>query len=268
MKRFSKVDNFEAAWRRDGFVVINDLFPKPDLTDFKTEIAKLFAARFERDINDVEVGLDVVRSGYESSRPKWQECAKRLWNLPALAHLAGLHEVCDLVRKLGLRLPVYSTPPEVRIDMPNDQQYMQPWHQDWRYGQGSLNSITMWTPLHDVARIHGALEIAGGSHILGYLDVEELQKPRRFSIIDKRFSGDGGKMIEVAFGETVIFSQFLAHRSSANTSNIPRITFQLRFSDLLDKAYVEQGYAAPQSSAIVWSQLPSADALRSLFSFN
>jgi phytanoyl-CoA hydroxylase len=265
MERFSKADDLTGAWRRDGFVVIRDLFPKQALTEFRAEVAQLYAARFEHDVKDVEAGLDAIRSRYATARSKWQECAKRLWNLPALARLAGLREVRDLAEKLGLRLPAFSGPPEVRIDMPHDEQYKQPWHQDWRYGQGSLNSITMWTPLHDVSCIHGALEVAAGTHGLGYLEVEELQNPRRFSIADKRFSSENGQAVEVSFGETIIFSQFLAHRSGANTSTIPRLSFQIRFSDMLNKAYLEQGYIAPQTSTIVWTKLPSADDVRAAF---
>jgi ectoine hydroxylase len=191
MQSFQIDDDQKETWRTKGFLLIPALLPEVLLTELKWEIYALYLARFEMPQDEVELGLRVILDRYESHKTEWRQCANRLGSLPALARIAGAPELLALAKQLDLSYPIFSTSPELRIDMPGDDQYRQPWHQDWRSGQSSFNAITMWFPLHSIDADLGPLSIVPGSHQHGLLASEELTNPRRFRISDTRFICDG-----------------------------------------------------------------------------
>ena len=202
---------------------------------------------------------------YESEKEMWRPCARRMFDLLSVYSLAANPYVAKLLKKIGLKTPMISTRPEVRTDMPGDEQYMQLWHQDWRYGQGSLNAVTIWVPLHKVGVENGAIEVIPKTHLLGYLETEELSNPRRFLIVDARLKNLLSCPVELEFGESVVFSQMLVHRSGYNRTNLPRLTVQLRFVDYSEDSFVENGFPAPTSSDLLWKHPPSAEDMKRVF---
>jgi ectoine hydroxylase-related dioxygenase (phytanoyl-CoA dioxygenase family) len=150
--------------------------------------------------------------------------------------------------------------------MPQDQQYMQPWHQDWRSGQSSLNSITIWVPLHDVREENGAIDVMPQTHRWGLLQTEELSNPRRFLVNDPIIEGCQYFPAEIKQGESVAFSQMLVHRSGFNRTNQPRITVQLRFGDYAEPHFVARGLPVPAGSDLLWNPPPSEREMKQVFS--
>lgn len=247
-----------AQWQRDGVLLLRGLFSRDEILALRRQIVALYQARFGR-LAEGSENDSVIVDTYVGDKSGWRQCARRLPNLPGLYRLAGEPLLLEVARKLGLAEPVFSTAPEVRVDMPNDAQYMQPWHQDWRYGQASFNSITLWTPLHDVRREHGALEVVKGSHLKGLLKCVELPNPRRFVIEDAGLEEAKADTVEVELGDTLVFSQLLAHRSGTNSSSRPRLSFQLRLADLAEKNFIDNGFRAPQTSELIWERIPTKD---------
>jgi phytanoyl-CoA hydroxylase len=188
-----------------------------------------------------------------------------MWDLLGVFSLAAKPEVRDVLLVLGLEGPMISTRPEVRTDMPADEQYMQPWHQDWRYGQGSINSVTFWIPLQDVTVENGTIDVMPGTHVLGVLENEELHNPRRFSVTDPRIDGLPYEPAELSFGEAIAFSQLLVHRSGHNTSGAPRLTIQSRFTDFAEPHALRNGLRVASSSELVWDAPPNEADARAAF---
>ena len=48
--------------------------------------------------------------------------------------------------------------------------------------------------------------------------------------------------VPLNFGEAVVFSQFLVHKSGYNLSDTVRFSVQLRLTDLAQKEYAKRGY--------------------------
>jgi phytanoyl-CoA hydroxylase len=172
-----------------------------------------------------------------------------MWDLLGVYSLAAGPAVDTALRKLGLGEPMISTRPEVRTDMPGDEHYMQPWHQDWRYGQGSVNAVTIWTPLRDVGVENGTIDVMPRTHLLGYPETEELEYGPA----------------EMRFGEAIVFSQRLVHRSGFNRSGRARVTVQTRFSDAAEPDFVRRGFPTPAGSELVWDAPPSRADVESVF---
>jgi phytanoyl-CoA hydroxylase len=261
LQRFSIHDDFAPFYRKHGYVVFTDLHGRDELLRARDQIFALFARRFA-DVNDDDLREEaLLEHFYERVLDRWRECARRMWDLLGVYSLAASPSVDDVLRRLGLAEPIISTRPEVRTDMPGDERYMQPWHQDWRYGQGSVNAVTIWTPLRDVAVENGTIDVMPSTHVLGYLETEELADPRRFSIVDEHIHQIEFVPAEMSFGEAIVFSQFLVHRSGFNSSGRARVTVQTRFADAGQADFVRQGFPTPTGSELVWDKPPSrADA--------
>jgi ectoine hydroxylase-related dioxygenase (phytanoyl-CoA dioxygenase family) len=265
LERFSIHDDIAGFYRENGYVVLTDLHSTGEVVRAREEVFALFARRFA-DINEEGLSEErLLEHFYDSERDRWRECARRMWDLLGVYSLAAGPAVTSVLHTLGLGEPIISTRPEVRTDMPGDEQYMQPWHQDWRYGQGSANAVTIWTPLRDVGVENGTIDVMPRTHLLGYLETEERSNPRRFSIVDPLIDDIPYEPAEMRLGEAIVFSQLLVHRSGMNTSGRARVTIQTRFSDAAEPEFVRNGFPTPQSSALVWDAPPSREVAEAVF---
>lgn len=265
LERFSVEDDVRDFYRRNGYVVFTDLFTGEQLDRAAEEIIGLFARRLGVSATSLDDARAVLVEQHLTSRDRWRECASRMWDLLGVYGLAAEPRVERALRGLGLEAPAISTRPEVRTDLPGDQDYRQPWHQDWRYGQGSINAVTIWTPLHDVSRTDGTIDLIPGSHVRGFLETELLTNPRRFAIADPGLDAEEFVTAEMQAGEAVVFSQFLVHRSGHNTSDRARLTMQTRFSDFAEPRFVAAGYPTPRGDDLVWDEPPDAAELAAAF---
>jgi len=264
MKKFMLSDDISDFYCEEGYVVLADAFQQQEIEQARADILDLFESRF-RSVNKTEKrGVELLTHHYDQDKELWRECAKRMYDVLSIFRLAGKPEVAELLQKLGLQKPMISTRPEVRTDMPNDNQFMQFWHQDWRSGQGSLNSVTIWVPLHKVGVENGTIDIIPRSHVLGYLDCDEIPV-RRFSIPEARLKGMPYFPVELEQGEAVVFSQMLVHRSGYNRSALPRLTTQLRFVDLADQKFLTNGLTYPTGSEMRWRIQPDANDMITVF---
>lgn len=265
MKKFTLSDDFASFYQEEGYVVISDAFSAPELAAIRTDIFDLFESRF-REINPAGLrGIELMAHYHGENRAAWHQCARRMYDLLGIYRLACKPQVLEVVSKLGLAKPMISTRPEVRTDMPRDEQYTQGWHQDWRFGQGSLNSVTFWVPLHDVSEENGTVEVMPGTHTMGYLACDELLNPRRFVIPEDTLAGRPFFPVEIKQGDALVFSQMLVHRSGYNRSGQPRLTTQIRFVDYAERRFVEQGLPSPVSSDLLWEATPSAADMAAIF---
>ena len=240
-------------------------FTPEELQPVLDDLYQLFETRFAKLDSLGLKGEELISHYYGPAKAVWRQCAKRMCHSLPLAALAGQEKVRALLRRIGLKDPMFLSYPEVRTDMPDDEQYMQPWHQDWRSGQGSLNAVTIWVPLRDVSTTDGAIEVIPGSHRWGLLEVEEIPNPRRFSIIDSRVSEPETVTMDLHFGECAVFSQMLVHRSGRNSSGRPRLSLQLHYSDRGERHFIDNGYKQALNSELVWDEPPDAAAMKEIY---
>ena len=242
LKKFSKenIDQYVDFYKKEGYVIFTDLFTSSELKGLVNDLLSIFENRFVGISS--QKGVSLLYSEYSKNKEMWRECASKMWDVFGVSQCATKQDVLKALINLKLRFPIIATRPEVRTDMPNDVEYQQPWHQDWSYGQTSLNAVTLWIPLQDVSKKNGTIDVLPGSHLLGLAPVIEKQNPRRLEVVDQKFIKRKFKTVELKMGECVVFSQFLLHRSGSNTSDLPRITFQGRYADHSDLFYIANGF--------------------------
>jgi hypothetical protein len=265
IEAFSKCDpELWTHYKKNGYVLIDNLFSISELNCVSEDLREVFCNGFNIGKNDQSLE-EILLLTYLKDISLWKACATRLWDSFSVNNLYSSHSVKEVMKKLRIQNPIYSTRPEVRIDMPGDNQYRQDSHQDFCYGQSSLNSITVWTPLHDVNVSNGTVQIFPGSHLEGLREVTVLKNPRRFQINDTL---DETKFvdIEIPFGVSVIFSQFTIHRSGTNSSKSPRLSFQGRYADLSDAHFRDKNYYQPEKDNISITNFPSVEEVKGFFS--
>jgi len=170
--------------------------------------------------------------------------------LPSTTQLACSPLLLDISKQLKLVQPAVMRSYNLRMDMPNEQQFMFHWHQDITYLLGSKNSVTYWVPLTPVNEHQGSIELIEGSHRHGLVPFHytgEGSPPLSKSMspkdicLDAEPTGDA-KTIEAEPGDIVVFSQFLLHRSTPNHSNQIRWVSQVRHSDFQEADFREAGF--------------------------
>ena len=174
--------------------------------------------------------VDVCRL-YRERKPLWVVAYDQLRYMPAVYELAL--KVAPLVNQAGIAMPSIGAKIVVRADIPNDDNWNFPPHQDYPFNGGSLNSVTVWMPFQNCDIEHGALQIVPSSHIRGELPEKDnllIDPPKECDYIDA----------PVRLGEALVFSQMLLHRSGYNRSNEVRFSIQLRFNDLASEEYLKR----------------------------
>jgi phytanoyl-CoA hydroxylase len=244
-------------FKKDGFIVY-DLKEKNILRQLRNRFLSTFdktsKINLNKSINDDQHIIDLYNS---KNRKYWTGVYDIIKLDPLLYKLASSNELLTTAKKLSLKDPSFGTRPQVRVDMPNDEKFSFKSHQDYPFNLGSKNSIVAWIPLQTVTKENGAIQIARSSHknFKTYLygknnkfniDIGKNVKKKiidknhyKLSLDDKKFNFES---IKLKFGQVLIFSQFLVHKSGENTSNRIRFSVQLRYTDLSDKDYAKRNY--------------------------
>lgn len=192
-------------------------------------------------------------------------------NLIELSAIGALEELTDAVRSLGLRKPVFSTPPLVMLSSrhtaKNSGYWRLPAHQDWRSIQGSLNCLVVWIPLVDVSEEMGPLSVIPGSHLKGLLPSV---KDEWYAHVDPEYTPDDAFIsVPMKAGDALCFSAFLVHRSGVNTSDRIRYSLQYRYNDLDERTFADRGYPNPYTTRpqfdLITPGFPEPDAVRAMF---
>ena len=238
----------------EGFIVIKGQNANEDLSSLAEGITRLGKFFFDHDFR-----LDSpIKNEFQNQIGPFY---KVLRYLPELFRLASSKTILKLVSDLGLEHPLTMNSNNVRFDPPDNRALFH-WHQDTTYLLGSTNAITIWIPLTGANKFQGSIEVIPGSHKSGLFPFRFTNglpdKRTRVSPKDIYLTEDPKEtplMIEVEPCDLVVFSQMLLHRSTPNFSNHPRVTTQLRYSDLKDGEFRNADY--PFGDVTNITQVPS-----------
>jgi len=170
---------------------------------------------------------------------------------PSVKRLASNEWICDVSAQLmGTPLASCCHFVNVRMDLPGEEKYLLPPHQDFPYIQGSLNGVTWWIPFVATPLELGPPSWIAGSHKQGVLkvnayDYEQTGRSggRSFKIVgEDRFEHAQYRNEPVAFGEALILHTLVVHRSEINASKVARVNVQVRFDDALATESFSRNY--------------------------
>lgn len=230
-------------FQRNGFLLLRNVLSAEARSMLEHDI---------RTVGDAFFGATPVPFDLKGYQPKHPIHRGAFYNMlrytPSLNVLSGCQEIVNMSRELGLKTPMVMKASNLRMDLPNEDEFLFHWHQDITYLLGSLNSLTYWIPLTPVNKLNSTIEVIPGTHRSGivpfkYAGSEALQKSKVMSPKDIRLQKEPQEpsiFIEAEPGDVVIFSQLLLHRSTPNRSNLSRWAVQIRHTDI-DPQFIAAG---------------------------
>lgn len=270
-------DHLIAVYRRDGFVVVPGLFPPSRREQVLCAIAETFRLRatslgLGSPAGEGQAAFSELLAGlFDRDIPAYVAAAKLTQSLASVHQMGVSSELMAVVEALGLGLPAISTRPVIhymadRLKIPGGYQKTPP-HQDWRSVQGSLDGITVWTPLFDVGLNDYPLEIVPGSHLEGLQD--STPDMPNYRVRPDLYSEADFRPLELAAGDAVVFSGFLLHRTGETGGENVRVSLSFRFNNVAEPHFVRRGYPDRYiyraDPAIVTPEFPSAEELAKVF---
>lgn len=178
--------------------------------------------------------------------------------LPSIWQIAYDKSIYEILLRIGIKNPILCQKPNLRIDCKKlaiaTEYYKLPAHQDYKGMQGSINSVVISIPLVDVDKNLGALQVLPESHKNGFLkskgSMENKTGLEALQAVEVELGSVDSKFLSIyqKQGDALVFSSFLLHRSGTNILDTPRYTLLLKFNDLEDRHFIEQGFVSPTKS--------------------
>jgi len=245
-------------YRKEGWVLIKNLF---DITEDLLPIHQYINQLIDIKLN--QLGLkpeennsqwirnkDFLRVAH-ANREKAGEIYRACRHLLPLHKLSLKSQVLELASKyMNTEFINYLPYTAVRIDIPGENKYLFPWHQDYPYTQGSVDGVVIWLPLFDVPLDHGNLRIIPHSHTSGVRKVYLVDPTNKMKNGARTISIVGEEELdtkpyiasEVNVGDALIFSTLLLHRSTPSKSEDVRWTIQLRYANFSNQDAISRGW--------------------------
>jgi ectoine hydroxylase-related dioxygenase (phytanoyl-CoA dioxygenase family) len=270
-----------ADYKKNGYVVVRQLFDKKDVASIHRDTREVFGIQFGRLFGTelrhaCEMGnedfsrlmFDLFNQDFEL----FSNCSKQVQHLISLHELGVSNRLVEVLRELGLQRPILSVRPCIlmnsrHLDKAGDRgrYWRLPSHQDWYYSQGSLDSVTVWLPHVACNKEIGALELLPGSHLWGLQPAEG-----SYGEMDRECPDDQYVSHEMEPGDVLIFVSLLVHRSGVNSTAMVRWSSQFRFNNLLEPTFAERKFPNPfayhPTRVLATSGFPTKEKLKEFFS--
>ncbi len=150
----------------------------------------------------------------------------------------------------------------IRMDLPREEKFMAPWHQDYLSQFGSYDGLVFWAPLVNITQDIGPIKVLINSHKEGLLPVyyentESINTAYGMRICDeekliKQYE-DVDLICEV--GDLLIIDFKTIHKSGFNVSDKVRWSMQIRYFNFNDPLGVSKGWPSGLTTGKKLSQI-------------
>ena len=264
-------------FNKDGFLILKNFFDKEILREIYTEARQLFAVQIKRilgktvDINNSNEFEQAMFEFFEKDFTAFVNTGKQTQHLISMHRLGTDEKILGLLKELGYEFPTIAVRPAMQFNSRHLSKGGSHWklgaHQDWRTGQGSLDSVVLWFPLVDCGADLGSLQIITASHTGGLMKADTTGY---LGSIQEEIPEDKYVQTEFETGDLLIFSAFLIHRSGENITQNIRWSIQLRYNNIAETTFQERGFPMPYiykpEENLVTPDFPLKEQLENVFS--
>jgi ectoine hydroxylase-related dioxygenase (phytanoyl-CoA dioxygenase family) len=269
--------SLQDQYKRDGYVLLKGFFDPADLNALYRDARQVFARQIQHvvgqpvDIDDRDAFENAMYEYFERDFAGFVSTGKTVQHLISLHRLGVDENLLDAVRSLGLAEPVIAVRPAMQfnsrfLSKDGSTHWKLGSHQDWRTGQGSLDSLVLWFPLVPADAALGALQIIPGSHTRGLMAANTTGYA---GSIQEELKEEDFVQTEYELGDLLLFSAFLIHRSGNNVTRNIRWSVQLRYNNLAEPTFIERGYPMPYlykpQEELVTPDFPSVAQLEAVY---
>lgn len=244
------------AYRRDGYVLVRGLIPEGVRTDALVAIDQLLCAKWPAFSPSgrkcVAVDLHAkIRDLAGADRPLLGRIYDGIRKVAPFWCIAGGNELVEAARQLlasdtvGLAFRGCG----IVLDLPLEDRWRSPWHQEYHSQMSSLRGLTAWLGLVPVTTAMGPVELLPGSHHAGLLAVrcpDAMNANRNYAEtfaipdVDGLVSSYGVSSYETDPGDVLFLDFLTVHQSGYNRdAERSRISGQVRYFNMLERSAVE-----------------------------
>lgn len=264
-------------FRQDGFLLIRNFLDKSVVENIYREAREIFATQIRHvtgrtvDINDRDAFENAMFEFFEKDFIAFRNTGITVQHSLSLHQFAVSEKIVNLLKEVGIEQPVVGARPAMQfnsrfLSKDGSKHWKLDAHQDWRTGQGSLDSTVIWFPMVDAGADLGALQVIPRSHTWGLL---ESSTSGYQGGITAQLNDEDFVQTEFQVGDLLIFSAFLVHQSGNNITNNIRWSVQLRYNNLAEATFIERGYPMAYiykpESELVTPDFPTVEQLEATF---
>ncbi|GAA4407810.1 hypothetical protein GCM10023187_28870 [Nibrella viscosa] len=264
-------------YKKDGYLLLKGALNKDVVSAIYREAREIFAIQIQHvlgqsvDIDDRDAFEAAMFAFFEKDFNAFVSTGKTVQHTLSLHRLGVSDEILDFVRAIGVAKPVIAVRPAMQfnsrfLSKDGSTHWKLGAHQDWRTGQGSLDSVVVWFPMVPAGEEIGALQVIPGSHTSGLMQASTTGYAG--SITDE-LREEEYIQTEYEVGDVLLFSAFLVHRSGNNVTRNIRWSVQLRYNNLLEQTFINRGYPMPYiykpQEELVTPDFPTAEQIKGIY---
>ncbi len=271
------MSSIKQQFNEEGFVLLKNYLDKDIITEIYTDARKIFAQQIKRvtgktvDIDDRDTFEKAMFEFFEKDFNAFVNTGKTVQHTFSLHKLGVSPVLGSLLQEVGLANPIIGARPAMQfnsrfLSKDGSKHWKLDAHQDWRTGQGSLDSAVIWFPMVDAGADIGALQVIPGSHKIG---LKESSTSGYQGGITADLNENAFVQTSFEVGDILIFSAFLIHQSGNNITDKIRWSVQLRYNNLDESTFIDRGYPMayiykPETD-LVTPNFPTVSQLESVF---
>jgi phytanoyl-CoA hydroxylase len=271
------MSSLQQQFNENGFVILRGFLNPEDTAPLYKEARQTFATQIKRvlgkdvDIDDKDNFENAMYELFNADFDSFVSTGKNVQQSIALYRLNTDERLINILKDLGLSNPNIAVKPAMQFNARFLSKGGTHWrlgaHQDWRTGQGSLDSIVMWFPLVPCNSDLGVLQVVPKSHKHGLMASTGVSYE---GALAQDYPDEQYVETDMNPGDLLVFSAMLVHRSGNNTSNNIRWSVQYRFNNLDEPTFIERGYPQPYlykpQDELITPNFPTVEQLEQLYS--
>ena len=250
------------SFRRDGFVIVRDFYDaRVEVEPIQRAIHSILALllrKYQVPVIQDDFAPECFDSGYQAllalERRIGGEVYDAVKQIPAFVRLVASAKNEAAVRQLretdsaGIAAAGYG----IRIDNPGEELYKAPWHQEYPAQFRSIDGIVFWSPLLEVTRDLGPVEVLRGSHREGLIrvhtrDPRNPEKSGAYALILENEEQHVDRYESAAPlmrpGDVLIMDFLTIHRSGTNRTKRSRWSMQIRYFNFEHPSGISIGWS-------------------------
>ena len=220
-----------ASFKENGFILLKEVFRPEDCQ----KTANILSEYTEEVVRLSSTGEDVTDRWYLKHRTDNGVLYDIYQRFPVVRRFCENLEIVDFLREY-FRKSVYLYVSSY-LYKPGDRDNVVPWHQDFLSRPRESEKVLAWISLDHSDQSNGCLEVIPGSHKSGFKEWYRVKGQTHHDRINLSEEESGKKeYIITAPGDVVLFSNYLVHSSSQNTSDKPRRVLRFVYKSLDDNS--------------------------------
>jgi ectoine hydroxylase-related dioxygenase (phytanoyl-CoA dioxygenase family) len=228
-------------YNQNGYLILRGFLSEADINDLRLSIAGMVrhACGLKQSKNLDRTVINISKTNRPVLTELYDTGSRNLY----LYKIATSKKIQKLSRTVLGSSTLSLSALSMRIDLPNEDDKLIDWHQDYPFIQDSPGGLVFWFPIFNVQKNSGGVRLIPGSHKDGIIKVKNRSDRRGWFLEPENYHSLESKHSVCPYllpGDLLIMSNLIMHKSAPNRSRIVRWTGQFRIGDFLNPVSISK----------------------------